>query len=161
LLTAVLAHHPHLRGTVFDTADGAAQAPDTIRAAALSERCDVAHGDFFHAVRSGADLYVLKSIVHDWSDEEASRILRNCRSAIASHGRLLLIEPVLPELVPQNARAGIYLSDLNMLVNIGGRERTRAEFDELCDRSGFAVTRVQPLPEHVGFYTIEAAPTSK
>ncbi|WP_129667005.1 methyltransferase [Phytoactinopolyspora endophytica] len=158
LLSAILTRNAHLRGFVYDTPEGAAQAVDTISAAELSDRCDVVHGDFFHHIPAGADLVLLKSILHDWNDDAAGTILHNCHAVLPEHGRLLIIEPVLPEVVPEDARAGIYLSDLNMLVNIGGRERTSAEFTELCERSGFAITRIDPLPQHVGFFLIEAAP---
>nr|WP_222851759.1 methyltransferase [Phytoactinopolyspora mesophila] len=161
LLSAILTSHPHLHGTVYDTPSGAAQAPDTLDEAGLARRAGVEHGDFFDSVPHGADLYLLKSIVHDWNDADASLILRNCRAAAPEHGRLLIIEPVLPDVVPPDARPGIYLSDLNMLVNLGGRERTRAEFTELCAGAGFEITRFVPLPPKVGFYIIEAAPSPR
>lgn len=68
------------------------------------------------------------------------------RSVIPGHGRLLIVEPVLPDTVDGSAPAVMYLSDLNMLVNLGGRERTRTDFDELYNRAGFALTTVTPLP---------------
>lgn len=158
LLVGLLGRHQALQGVVFDTAEGAAQAADTISGAGLSGRCTVVTGDFFEAVPTGADLYLLKSIVHDWDDDRAATILEHCRAALPPHGRVLIIEPVLPDTVPPDAPAGPYLSDLNMLVNVGGRERTRADFEQLCSSSGLTVTDVVPSPPGLGLYLIEAAP---
>ncbi|WP_017622411.1 methyltransferase [Nocardiopsis chromatogenes] len=158
LLAAVLAHHTGLRGTLYDSPEGAAEADRRLDEAGVAGRCDVVHGDFFASVPSGGDLYLLKSIVHDWDDDRAAAILRNCREAIAEGGRLLVVEPVLPDRVPGDGRAGLYLSDLNMMVNVGGRERTRADFEELCARAGFSVVSVDALPAPSTFGLIEAVP---
>ena len=92
----------------------------------MEGRCTRAGGSFFNAVSEGADAYVMKSIVHDWDDEDALRILRNIRAAIESDGTLLLVEFVLPE--RPSAHVGL-MFDVEMLVNLGGRERTRADFE--------------------------------
>lgn len=156
LISPVLAAYPHLRGIVYDSPEGAAQAPEKLRAAGVADRCEVESGDFFTAVPEGGDAYLLKSIVHDWDDDRAATILGHCRRALPAHGRLLLVEPVLPETVDGSLRPTVYLTDLNMLVNIGGRERTRGEFERLCARAGFTLTDVRPL--EYGFCLIEATP---
>ena len=71
---------------------------------------------------------MMKSIVHDWEDEDALRILRNIRAAIESDGTLLLVELRLPE--RPSAHVGL-MFDVEMLVNFWGRERTRADFERL------------------------------
>ncbi|MFC7327925.1 methyltransferase [Marinactinospora rubrisoli] len=158
LLAQVLSAHPALRGIVFDTHEGLAQTEETLRRAGVGERCSLASGDFFAAVPGGGDLYLLKSVLHDWDDERAVTILGNCRRVIPGHGRLLIIEPVLPATVDASVPAILYLNDLNMLVNLGGRERTRAEFAALCERAGFTLASVTPLwPPHE-FSLIEAVP---
>lgn len=139
-------------------AEGLAQADRTLAAAGTAGRCRTEIGDFFAAVPEGADLYLLKSVVHDWDDERAGTILGHCRQVIPDHGRLLIIEPVPPEVVNGSIPATMYLSDLTMLANVGGRERTRADFEDLCRRSGFAVTGITPLPPPAAFSLIEAAP---
>ncbi|MGH3901633.1 MAG: methyltransferase [Pseudonocardiaceae bacterium] len=159
LIAGVLREHPTLRGVLFDTAKGLAQADRTLAAAGTADRCRTEIGDFFTAVPEGADLYLLKSVVHDWDDERAGAILENCRQVIPDHGQLLIIEPVLPEVVNGSIPPTMYLSDLNMLVNIGGRERTRADFEDLCHRSGFTLTGITPLPPPAAFSLIEAVPT--
>lgn len=158
LLTAIMKHVPHLRGVVFDTAAGTAQARDTVHAAGLTSRCQVIAGDFFDTVPPGADLYLLKSITHDWDDAAVTDILVRCRAALPPGGRLLIIEPVLPETVESGAQEDAYFSDLNMLVLHGGMERTRADFDRLCAGAGLKVTDVVPLPSRLRVCLIETVP---
>lgn len=151
LLAGVLAAHPHVRGILFDTEEGLAQAPP-------NDRITQQTGDFFEEVPAGADLYLIKSVLHNWNDDRCATILANCRRVIPDHGRLLIVEPVLPETVDGTLPHTMYLSDLNMLVNLGGRERTRADFEKLCQRTGFAVSDVIPLPPPAAFSLIEATP---
>jgi hypothetical protein len=158
LLAAVLREHKALHGILFDTPAGLDQAADTLERAAVTERCSVHSGDFFVSVPEGGDLYMLKSVVHAWDDERAVTILRHCRQVMPDHGRLLIIEPVLPPAVDASIPAIMYLSDLNMLVNVGGRERTRLAFEELCRRADFELTNITPLPAPAAFSLIEAAP---
>ncbi|GAB3473943.1 methyltransferase [Amycolatopsis cihanbeyliensis] len=150
VLSAILAEHPRLRGILFDTPDGIAEAE-------VPERCERQAGDFFTAVPAGADLYLLKSIVHDWDDARCASILGNIRGVIPEHGRLLVVEPVLPEVVQPGQSSLAYLSDLNMLVNLGGQERTGADFARLFAASGFELADVTPLPP-ARFSLIEAVP---
>ncbi|RZQ59651.1 methyltransferase [Amycolatopsis suaedae] len=156
LLAPVLREHPNLHGVVFDSAEGGAQAPERLAAAGVGDRASVTAGDFFSAVPGGADVYLIKSILHDWDDDRCVTILRHCRTVIPDDGVLLIIEPVLPELADP-ALAGLYLSDLNMLVNVGGRERTRAEFVQLCERAGFGLSTAGPIPG-TAFWLLEAQP---
>lgn len=158
LLAAVLAANPQLRGILFDTAHGSAQAAAVFGDAGLTERCDIQVGDFFASAPPGADLYVLKSVLHDWDDERCATILRLVRRVVPDHGGLLIIEPVLPPIVDGSVPARTYLSDLNMMVNVGGRERTQADFADLCRRSGFELQSVNRLPAPSGFSLIEARP---
>ncbi|MFE6702124.1 methyltransferase [Streptomyces sp. NPDC057718] len=160
LLAGVLAAHPGLKGVVLDTAEGLAEARDTMARGGLEGRCSLAAGDFFHTVPGGSDLYLVKSVLHDWSDDQAVTILRHCREVLPPGGLVLIVEPVLPEVVDTTADVtdgGItYLSDLNMLVNVGGRERTRADFEEVCRRAGLTLTSVTPLAGAAPFALIEA-----
>lgn len=160
LLAGVLAAHPGLTGVVLDTAEGLADAPDTMARRGLQGRCSLIAGDFFRSVPEGSDLYLLKSVLHDWTDDQAVTILRHCREALPPGGLVLIVEPVLPEVVDTTADVidgGVtYLSDLNMLVNLGGRERTREDFAEVCRRAGLALTSVAPLTGAAPFALIEA-----
>ncbi|MBJ3809441.1 methyltransferase [Streptomyces flavofungini] len=156
LLSAVLREHPAVTGVIYDTEEGLAQAPDTLSRDGLADRCSLVAGDFFRSVPEGADLHMMKSIVHDWSDDQVVTILSHCRAVLPPGGRVLIVEPVLTEVVDPATAGRIYLSDLNMLVNVGGRERTRAEFEEVCRRAGLTVTSVTPLPQAPPFHAIEA-----
>jgi hypothetical protein len=110
-------------------------------------------GSFFAAVPAGGDLYLLKQILHDWQDAECLAILGNVRRAIPPHGRVAVVEMVLPD--DGGPHPG-WMSDLMMLTIMGGRERTAAEYRALLDRSGFRVTAVTPTPSALS--VIEAMP---
>ncbi|GGT29554.1 methyltransferase [Streptomyces toxytricini] len=164
LLAAVLTAHPHLTGTVHDTARGLRGAPETLRRHGVTGRCTPAAGDFFRSVPAGSDLYLLKSVLHDWPDDRAVTILRHCRAVLPPGGRVLIVEPVLPDTVEDTGAAAhaldgavTYLSDLNMMVNLGGRERTRADFHDLCGRAGLSLLWAAPLEGAAPYFLLEAA----
>jgi hypothetical protein len=96
-------------------------------------------GNFFTAVPPGADVYIMKKVIHDWDDEQATRILRNCRDAMKPQGRVLVAETIIP---PGNERDTIKLIDANMLVVTGGIERTEVEFAGLFAAAGLRLERV-------------------
>ncbi|MFK0243470.1 methyltransferase [Amycolatopsis azurea] len=158
LLTEILRTHPSLRGAVFDSAEGGAAAAGRFEEAGLADRASVRIGDFFAAVPAGSEVYLLKSIIHDWDDDRCTTILSHCRAAMPSDGRLLVVEPVLPEIVGPGTPPGLYLSDLNMLVNVG-RERTKKDFETLCHQADLTLTDARPLGE-TGFWLLEAIPAS-
>jgi len=139
LLEAILARHHGPRGVLADQAPVLASAPLTH--GPLAGRCTAVPTDFFEAVPTGADCYVLKQIVHDWNDQDALRILRNVRYAIKPDGRLLLIDIVLKGGNGPDPGRGL---DMHMLVTLKGRERTAAEVKVLLDQAGFAQMRVIP-----------------
>lgn len=148
LLIPVLQRHPAMRATVFDLPHVADTARSRIAAAGLADRCDTVGGDAFVAVPAGADAYVLKGVIHDWEDEDAVAILRNCRAAMTKDAKLLLIERILPETIdPDDATARAkFITDINMFVNPGGRERTEAEFRALLAQAGLRLTGIFPMP---------------
>ena len=150
LLAAILTAHPTLRGVLYDLPAGVEKADRAL--AGVADRCDVIGGDFFESVPEGADAYVLKSVLHDWNDERAADVLRNCRAAMPSTGRVIVVEPVVPPVVSPELTA-LVLSDLNMLVNTGGMERTEAEFRDLFTRAGLKLERV--AGEGVDFRVLE------
>lgn len=152
LLAAILAAHPGLNGVVFDQPHVVARAPALLAEAGVAERCRVVGGDFFAAVPSGGDAYVLRAVIHDWEDEEAGRILAAIRQAIRVDGTLLLIERVL---APPNEGPEGKFSDLNMLIGAGGHERSPEAFATLLAAARFQLSRIVPA----GLYSvIEAAP---
>lgn len=150
LAATILAQHPHLSGAVFDLAHAVAPARKRLRAAGVAERCEVIQGSFFDTVPVGADAYLLKSVLHNWSDERALAILRNCRQAIVPEGRVVLLERIVPErYTSAPGDRDIARSDLNMLVGCDGRERTEAQFRALLSEAGFVLEKVVPLASHV------------
>ncbi len=148
LLAAVLAANPDLRGILFDQPHVVASAEALLKQSGVNDRCEVVGGSFFEAVPEGADAYLLKSVVHDWDDAAATEILRKCRKAAKNSGRLLLVERVVR---PGNEPDPAKFSDLNMLVELGGRERTAEEFGRLYAEAGFRLTEVTPTgsPYHI------------
>jgi hypothetical protein len=153
LLTATLKRHPRLRGILFDRPDAVERARPLLEAAGVADRCQAVGGDFFRAVPPGGDAYLLRHIIHDWDDDQSLTILKNCRAVMPPHGRLLLVESVIP---PGNAPSFGKLLDLTMLVIPGGRERTEEEYRALYERAGFRLTRVVPTPHEVS--VIEGVP---
>jgi hypothetical protein len=158
LLISILRSNPPLRGVLYElpfVADGARKA---VAEAGLAGRCDVVAGDFFQSVPEGADAYILKSVIHDWDDAKSTQILGHCRRAIAADGRLLLVELVLPDRIDRSPRCQMGTgSDINMLVNVGGRERTDADFRGLLATSGFRLTSIRPV-ENTMVSVLEAEP---
>lgn len=134
LLAAVLRAYPRLTGTVFDQEHAVAQEPP----AGLESRWSAASGSFFESVPP-ADGYLLKSILHDWPDEECIAILRRCREGLRPDGVVLVVEIVLGR--PGHEREAAF-SDLNMLVGPGGRERSEDEYGTLLEHAGLRLTRL-------------------
>jgi hypothetical protein len=143
LLSLILAATPGLRGVLFDHSTGVGEAAAAnLLAAGVGDRCEVVAGDFFVEVPAGHDAYLMKTVIHQWNDEEAATILGNCRKVIAKDGALLLVERVLPARVESADVRRSFLHDLNALVTTAGTERTEAEFGALLDASGFELTEV-------------------
>jgi SAM-dependent methyltransferase len=153
LLGAILQANPAARGILFDLPHVIATAASSIEAQGLGGRCELVSGDFFEVVPEGADLHVLKQIVHDWDDERAARLLTSCHRALRPDGKLLLVEMVVPE---DNRPDLAQAMDLNMLVVLGGRERTGEEYRKLLASVGFRMEHV--LATHSPFSVIEATP---
>ena len=145
LLLGILKANPGLRGIVFDQPHVAERARAKIREAGMSDRCDAVGGSFFESVAPGADAYLLKHVIHDWDDERAAAILRTCRAAMPSHGKVLVVEGLYPARIERSLESrGAAANDLNMLVCTGGRQRSEAEFRALYQASGFRLTRIVP-----------------
>ncbi|MGB9306849.1 MAG: methyltransferase [Mycobacterium sp.] len=139
LLSAILKATPQARGILFDMPQVVAGAPAVLSEHHVEDRVRIVPGSFFDDVPQGGDAYVLKSVIHDWPDEEAFRILRNVRSAAGPGKHLLLLELVIPE--HHREFIGNWF-DLEMLLAVGARERTAAEYGRLLERAGFRLTRV-------------------
>ncbi len=141
VLTVVLKKYPAMQGILFDLPDVVERARPTIEAAGLWDRCRVVAGNFFEAVPPGADAYQLRHIIHDWDDEKALAILRNCHQAMAGAGKLLVVEGLVP---PGNEPSISKFFDLAMMVLPGGMERTEQEYRQLYEAAGFRLARIVP-----------------
>ncbi len=130
---------------IFDLEHVVAGAPAHIEAAGVSGRCETASGDFFAAV-PGGDAYIMKHILHDWSDERALAILRSCHRAGKGKTKVILIEAVL---TPGNEPSFAKILDMEMMLLPGGRERTEEDFRQLFEGAGFRLTRVVPTKSPV------------
>jgi len=139
LLRAVLSANPAVRGILFDLPHVIADAADAWAGDGLGDRCELVSGSFLEAVPDGADVHLLKQILHDWNDEQATRLLRNCHRALAPGGRVLVLEMVVP---PDNQPSRAQAMDINMLVLLGGRERTALEYERLFESAGFRLEQI-------------------
>ena len=152
LLAAILAKHDSVRGVLFDQPDVVANAGTFLDR--FGDRCRAVGGSFFDRVPDGADAYLLKSILHDWQDEECGAILRVIRNAMPEHGVLLVLER---DLGAPNENAPAKLSDLNMLVNPGGRERSEDEYAALFVAAGLRYVGATPSAAGVSIFEAAAA----
>lgn len=141
LLAAILERNPGSSGILFDLPHVAKEAKKQLKASGVLDRVTIEAGSFFEAAPEGADAYVMKHILHDWSDKECVQILKQIRRRIPGHGKLLLIEAVV---AGRNEPHFSKFLDLEMLVVTTGKERTREEWEELCEEGGFRLARVVP-----------------
>jgi len=141
LLVSILRSYVKVRGVLFDQPPVIEEALKTgfIGASDLVTRCEAVGGDFFESVPEGADAYVMKYIIHDWDDERSVRILQNCRKAMADDGRVIVIDHVV---AAGNRFDWGKLMDINMMVMLGSKERTKDEFRQLFARAGLRLKRV-------------------
>lgn len=131
LLAEILRAHPDVRGTLVDLPRTVAGAADVFRAAGVEERASTAGQSFFDPLPAGADVYVLKNVLADWPDGHAAALLRRCAEAARPGGRVVVAGGVTPEAASPA---------LLMLVLVGGRDRTLAEFRDLARGAGLEVT---------------------
>ena len=143
LLAEVLRHPAEAEGTLFDLPQviGSAKNGPFLNSADIADRVSFVAGSFFETVPPGADAYMMKYILHDWSDDECQQILTNCRQAMAPGGCVLAIDSVI---ATGNDPQWGKLLDVNMMVLTSGRERTEAEFRALFDGAGLRLHRVVP-----------------
>lgn len=152
MLATILGRNPHLKGTLYDlpqVVEGAKGGP----LKPVMDRCTIASGDMFATVPAGADAYIMKHIIHDWSDELCIKILKACRAGVNSGGKLLVVDAVIQ---PGNDFSPSKFLDLQMLIFPGGMERTEKQFRDLLAASGWKLTRV--IPTGVPDSIVEAVP---
>lgn len=146
LISGVLQRYPEMRGLLFDLGHVMARAKANLQAAGLAERCQVLEGSFFESIPAGADAYLFRHIIHDWTDEQCIQILGHCRKVIPETGRVLLVECVVPK---GNGPSISKYFDMTMMTFPGGIERTAAEFEWLLAQSGFELASITPTSSMV------------
>jgi precorrin-6B methylase 2 len=148
LIAAILEVYPKLGGMLVDREEAIDTARKRFEAEPLAGRCKLVAADLSSAVPAGADVYVLKHVLHGCDDEKAIGILRNCMAAMPKGGRVLVVEFVLPDVVE---RADLELerrlmSDLNMMAVTGGKERSAAEWKKVLSSAGFECAGITAVP---------------
>ena len=152
MLGHILARHPQPKGVLFDRPHVVSEAPALLRAHGVADRVTIKEGNFFESVPGGGDAYILSHIIHDWTEAQCHTILGNCRKAMTTGAKLLIVEFVLPE---GNTPHFGKLVDMVMLAIPGGEERTAREYRTLLDAAGFNMTRVVPTASDVSVVEAE------
>lgn len=145
LLAQLLLACPRANGVLLEQEHALAGAREHLERFDLMTRCELVAGDFFERIPEAADVYLLKSVLHNWDDGAAARLLRTCRRAMPRHAVLAMIERTLDDDAPDEAAVR---SDLNMLVSLGGRERSFGELDDLARGAGLMPAEPVQLGEH-------------
>jgi O-methyltransferase domain len=146
LIGSVLKRYPKLRGILFDLGHVVGRARESLKASGVGDRCSIIEGSFFDYVPEGADAYLLRHIIHDWTDAQSIQILSHCRKVIPDQGRLLIVEAVVPA---GNEPSLAIDYDMAMLTFPGGVERTGEEYGALFEGAGFKLTSITPTASMV------------
>jgi len=142
LISAILKANPDMQGVLFDRPTVIEGARRLVESEGVSDRCELVRGSFIESVPAGGDAYILRSVLHNWNDSNATVILQNCRQAITDGGRLIIVDNVLST---GNDPSSGKITDIQMMVILGALERTESEFRGLLDASGFRLTKVMPI----------------
>jgi ubiquinone/menaquinone biosynthesis C-methylase UbiE len=138
VITSILKSNKNLKGILFDLPEVINRARQNISSKGLEDRCKLETGNFFESVSKGGDAYIMRHIIHDWSDPDAVTILTNCRKAMNPGGKVLVVEAVIQE---GNEPSPFKLLDITMLM-VGGKERTKKQFENIFSQAGLKLNRV-------------------
>ena len=139
VLKAILTANDAAEGVLIDQPSVVESTRLRLESASVADRMSFASGSFFNQMPDGGDGYVLSDVMIDFGDEEDVRILRQCRSAMAADGRILVVERVVPEGPSPSSTNESSDEPLSVFTR-----RTEREFQELYRRAGFVLTRVIP-----------------
>ena len=153
LIASVLKRYPNIKGILFDLGHVIGRARHNLEEQGVSDRCAVIEGSFFESIPSGADAYLFRHIIHDWTDEQCIQILGNCRKVIPNNGRLLIVEAIVKT---DNEPSMAKDFDITMMILPGGSERTADEYKSLLNKSGFHLNSITPTASMVS--VIEGKP---
>jgi len=153
LLVQILKRAPKATGVLFEQPQVLATAT-RLDEAGLTDRSKKIGGDFFASVPDGADCYVIKGVLHDFNDQQCTRILSNCRRAAGDTGRLLIANQDLP--VTVDAPHPNLTMDIQMMALLGGRERSASDWSSLFQQSGWKLG--SQIETGAGFTLVEGTP---
>jgi hypothetical protein len=146
VLAKLLDKYAQIKGILFDRPDVAQRTASIFDSTGKGDRCEFIGGDFFESIPSGGDVYLMRHIIHDWSDPDALKILTSCRAAIPDSGCLLIVEGVIE---PGNDPSPFKWLDLVMMLCWGGLERTRSQYSALLNNAGFDLLKVIPTTSEI------------
>lgn len=154
LIASILEQNHTATGIHFDHPSRLERAKAAVENKLVSDRCEFIGGDFLESVPFGGDAYIVKNLIHDYSDAKAGEILDNLHQAIYKNGKLLVAEMIVP---PGNEPSLAKILDVEALIMTPGAiERTAEEYSQLLAQSGFEVTRIIPTKSPMSI--IEAVP---
>lgn len=140
LLAVILERHPRLEGTLFDQETVVRQAAE-LWPADLAARTHFVAGDFFESVPVTADVYLLKSVLHDWADDQATVVLRHCAESMSPRSRVVIIERLVGDPTGDDVKS--VRLDLHMMAVTGGRERSHDEYERLITAAGLTIDGIE------------------
>lgn len=146
LMVEVLKSNPAMKGIIAERPTILKEAQKFIEQNELTERCTALECDFFKEIPVNSSAFLMSHILHDWEDEKAIKILKNCHSAMTSDEKIIVVESVVPD---NNEFSIAKLLDLEVLVIGGGKERTESEFRLLFESSGFKLSRIVQTRESI------------
>jgi len=142
LLSSILHENPCITGILYDRMESMIRAESIFAEFNVTGRITILYGNFFESVPSGARVYILKNILHNWSDEDCIKILGNIHKVLPDEGKILLIEMVISE---DNKPSFGKLIDIQMMVFMNkGKERTVKEYETILARAGFRISKITP-----------------
>jgi 16S rRNA G1207 methylase RsmC len=141
ILSTILSKYKKIKGTLFDLPHVVDNSKDLIKDQDILNRLKIIAGTFFEAIPAGGDLYMMKNILHCWSDENSIKILQNIRKILPQKGKLLIIETIIKN---DNKPSFGKMTDIYMMVGLGGRERTKKEFQDLLKKADFKIEKIIP-----------------
>lgn len=157
LLLQILKHNPLCKGVLFEKHNVIKEAFFEIKSNKLLDRCRIVSGNFFNSIPQLGDLYILSSVLHDWNDNKALKILQNCRNILKKSQKLLIIEKILDD---DSKDVFLRSMDIEMLTIFGGKERTLPEFKCLLSKAGLCICNIYKL-EHLHILECELKITAK
>ncbi len=153
LLEKILTNNSHIeKGILFELTSVTEHAKNEIISNSIKQKVEFVSGNFLEEIHPRADTIVISRILHDWDDETAIKILKNIHDALEHDGQLLIFEMVIPE-DPEHD-IGVSLN-FNLLVNVGGKERTNQEFENIFKIAGFGIRSIKRREGVISMIVVE------